>query len=258
MKLWIQSGGTLGTDPSRSHYKQSLEGHLCKVARPDTEIELHGTKVFTNAINIHRYARYLHTAQMIDCAVQAEREGYDAFAALCTLDMGYYEMREAVEIPVVFPIETALHVAALLAPKIGFLVMNPAFLEHLTERAKLYGFQDRITPGGCVNLTAADLHLGFKNPKPVIEQLTAEAKKIGEQGANILILAGNPLTLLLVEQGITELGGIRVLDSLGALVKVTELMVDLNKIGINRNKMGLYSPLPKGELGSLRELYGVE
>ncbi len=64
--------------------------------------------------------------------------------------------------------------------------------------------------------------------------------------------------MLCVEQGITELGGVRVLDSLGVLVKMTELMVDLQKMGINRNKMGAYSPLPREEIKSARKVFGVE
>ena len=56
----------------------------------------------------------------------------------------------------------------------------------------------------------------------------------------------------------TELGGIPVLDSLGVPIKVAEMMVDLHRIGINRNKMGLYAPMPKAELGNVRKAYGIE
>ena len=257
MKLWFQSCGNLGTDPAWNDYEQCLDRHLRKVARPDTEIDLHGVKVWSHGVVTYRYHAYLNTAQIINNAIKAEREGYDAFAQTGTLDLGFHEIREAVSIPVVFPIETALHIGALLAPKIGFLVMNPAFLGYLNEKAKSYGFQDRITPGGCANITPSELQRAFKNPKTVINELEAVAKKIGEQGANVLICAGNPITMLLVEQGVTELGGVRVLDALGVLVKATELMVDLNKMGIDRNKMGVYSPLPKEEVTNVRETFGA-
>lgn len=258
MKLWFQSCGTLGMDPEWSDYEQCLDKHLRKVARPDTEIHLQGARVFGSGVVTHRYDAYIHTAQMIDYAIQAESEGYDAFAQTGTLDLGFFEIREAVSIPVIFPTETALHIASLLAPKIGFLVMNPAFLDYLNGKAKLYGFQEHLTPGGYVNVTPSDLLRAFKNPEPVIEQLATAAKRIGEQGANILICAGNPITMLFVEQGMTEIGGVPVLDSLGVLVKVAELMVDLQKMGITRKNMGLYSPLPKEEIRSTRKLYGIE
>ncbi len=136
MKLWFQSCGNLGTDPNWKDYEQSLAKHLRKVARPDTQLDLHGVQVWSSGVVSYRYHAYLNTAQIINNAVQAEREGYDAFAQTGTLDLGFHEIREAISIPAVFPVETALHVAAMLAPKIGFLVMNQAFLNYLNEKAK--------------------------------------------------------------------------------------------------------------------------
>ena len=258
MKLWFQSCGNLGTDPAWADYEQSLDRHLRKVARPDTELTLQGVKVWSSGVVTHRYHAYLNTTQIIDKAIQAQHEGYDAFAQTGTLDLGFFEVREAIDIPAVFPIETALHVSTLLAPKVAFLVMNPPFLNFLNEKAKSYGFEGHLTPGGYVNISPGELQASFKNPGSVIEALAAEAKKIGEQGANILICAGNPITMLLVEQGLTEIGGVRVLDSLGVLVKMAEMMVDLNKMGINRRNMGVYSPLPAKEIADVREIFGVE
>jgi len=258
MKLWFQGYTAPETDPAWRDYLQCLDKHLHKVARPDTEIDLHSTKVFSPGIVSHQYHAYLQTSQMIEAAIQAEREGYDAFVQTGALDLGFFEIREVVDIPVIFSVETALHVGTLLAPKVAFLVMNQIFLSRLNEKAKLYGFQERLTPGGWINLAPRDLQLAFKNPRPTVELLVEEAKRIGEQGANILICAGNPITMLLVDQGVTEIDGVRILDSLGVLVKVAEMMVDLHKMGITRSKMGLYSPLPKEEVESVRKLYGAE
>ena len=115
-----------------------------------------------------------------------------------------------------------------------------------------------MAAGGSVELTPKDLSAAFKQPGPVISLLEEEAKKIARQGANVLITAGNPIAMLLVDMGITELGGIRVLDSQGTLVKMAELMVDLHKMGINRDKMGEYAPQPRDLLAMTRKLYGVE
>ena len=257
MKLWFQGYTAVERDPGWRDYLHCVDRHLRKVARPDTEIDLHGAKVFSPGIVIHQYDAYLQTAQMIEAAIQAEHEGYDAFVQTGTLDLGFLEIREVVDIPVVFPIEAALHVATLLAPKVAFLVMNRTFLNRLNEKAKSYGFQERLTPGGWVNLAPKDLQLAFKQPGPTIDLIVEEAKKIGEQGANILICAGNPISMLLVDQGVTEIDGVRIFDSFGALVKMAEMMVGLHKIGITRSKMGLYAPIPKEEVISVRKLYGI-
>ena len=52
------------------------------------------------------YIRYLNEAQVIDNAIRAEREGYDAFCVGCTLDPGIAQIKEILDIPVVFLSET--------------------------------------------------------------------------------------------------------------------------------------------------------
>lgn len=257
MKLWLQSCGDLGVNPMWSEYEKSLNRHFQKVARPDTEITLRGTKVFSGRTRSYQYDVYLHTSQLIERAIQAENEGYDAFVQIGMQDYGFLEIREAVGIPVVFPVENALHVASLVAPKIAFLSYSEVLLGRLNEKARAYGFLDRVAAGGSVELTPADLTNAFKDPGPVVALLNEEAKKIAKQGANIIITAGNPITMILIEQGITELGGVRVLDSQGILIKMAELMVDLQKMGINRTNMGPYAPQPKDLLAATRKLYGV-
>ncbi len=258
MKIWVQSSANLGVDSAWVDYEKSLRRHLQKVARPGTEIDLHGTKQFSAGVNVHWYDRHFHAIQIMEAAIQAEREGYDAFVQTGALDYGFNEIREAVKIPVVFPVEAALHVATLLAPRFAFLTMNLAFLEYLLEKAKAYGFQDHLAPSGCVDIHYRKLQLAFKNPGPVLEILASTAKQIGQQGANILICAGNPVTMFLVEQGLTEIGGVPFLDSIGIVVKVTEMMVDLHQLGITRKGMGIYAPMPAEELKSARKIYGLE
>ena len=258
MKLWCQSCTDMGNNPIWNDYEACLEKHFRKVARPGTEISLHGTRVFSGRTRLYQYDVYLHTSQIIEGAIRAEREGYDAFVQLGMQDYGFLEVREAVGIPVIFPVENALRVASLIAPRIAFLTYSHIMLDRLNEKARAYGFNDRMTAGGSVELTPKDLSAAFRNPEPVVSLLEAEAQKIAKQGANILITAGNPIAMLLVDRGIKELGGIRVLDSQGTLVKMAELMVDLHKMGINRDRMGQYAPQPKDVLGMTRRLYGVE
>ena len=42
------------------------------------------------------------------------------------------------------------------------------------------------------------------------------------------------------------------------MIKVAEMLVDLKAMGIERSGLGLYMPTPKGDLASLRKLYGIE
>lgn len=258
MKLWVQACGALGSDPAWDAYEERLIKHLRKVARTGTEIDLHGTKVFGPGVVANKYDAYLHSSQIIEAAIEAERKGYDAFVQMGMLDLGYYEIKEAVSLPVIFPIEISLHIAALLAPKVGFLAMNQAYLGRLNEWARGYGFGDRLTPGGWVSLAPKDLQDAFRNPGNTVDILAEEARHIGKRGANIVICAGNPITLLFIEHGMTDIDGVRIMDSIGVPIKAAEMMVELHQMGITRDKMGGFGPLPKSAVSAVRRLYGLE
>lgn len=73
-----------------------------------------------------------------------------------------------------------------------------------------------------------------------------------------MLCAGNPLALLLVNHGLAQINGVRITDSIGILVKMAEMMVDLHRMGINRDKMGIFGPVLKDEIGRTRRIYGPE
>ena len=101
MKLWCQSCTDMGNNPIWNDYEACLEKHFRRVARAGTEISLHGTRVFSGRTRLYQYDVYLHTSQIIEGAIQAEREGFDAFVQIGMQDYGFLEVREAVGIPVI-------------------------------------------------------------------------------------------------------------------------------------------------------------
>jgi len=258
MKLWLQSCTDMGANPIWDAYEKSLRCHLQKVARPGTEIRLSGTSVFSGRTRLYQYDVYLHTSELIEKAVEAEKKGYDAYVQVGMQDYGYFEIKEVVGIPVIYPVENALRVASIVAPKIAFLTYSSVMLDRLNEKARKYGYGDRMTAGASVELTPKELSVAFSDPEPVIALLEGQAKKIADQGANIMITAGNPITMLLIDNGRMELAGVRVLDSQGTLVKMAEFMVDLHQLGVTRDGMGEFAPQPKEVLAMTRKLYGVE
>ena len=259
MKLWIQSNAGVSSPPG-GEYLESAERRAKQVARPDTEISFHHSLIpHPPGIVSYKYPKFLHTSLTIKCAIQAEKEGYDAFTQESTGDLGYFEIREIVDIPVIFPGEYRFHVAALLGQKISFLCMNGSTLAELGEMAHRYGLEGRVVPGSIIPLTPADLQAGFHKPEPIIKAATAEIRNLGQRGANVVICAGNPLSLILIEQGITEVDGVIILDNVAAMVKVSEMIVDLRKLGIRHSRRGpSFAPIPKEELAIIRKVYHVE
>ena len=86
--------------------------NLERIKRPDTEfdmIQIAESYPLTN--NQWLYFRYLCTDATIDKVVQAEKDGYDAVFISCNLDIGLYEARSLVNIPVTATLESAALVA---------------------------------------------------------------------------------------------------------------------------------------------------
>ena len=255
MKIWCQSCGAFGKDPIWSDYEQGLKKRAKEIARPDTIVELYAQDMTVTGIDRYYVSQNLCTLQSIKNAIRAEREGYDAFVVISTPDPGFYEIREVVDIPVVFILENSLHFALMLAPKFAFIAHGEGILSLLTEKTKRYGLAEHMTPSGCFDFTYTDWPELYGHPERYIDIVTQKAREIISNGARILIPAALPLGVWFVQQGIMEIDGVRVLDAFGCAVKTAELMVDLKKIGITRSKYGVPQ---KEALAAIQKLYFTE
>jgi len=227
------------------------------VARSDTVVDIYGVEGKPPHRDRYFSSGQIEKSWIIRNAVHAEEKGYDVFAEVCTLDHGFHEIREMVDIPVAFITESSLYVACMLAPKFAFLTQNEGLLLRVTQLAKDYGLVERMAPGGYLKLTPGDFGDMFTNPEPYVSAITEEASRVIRQGANILVLASNAFSMLMLDHGVREIDGVPLLDVCGTVVKVAELMVDLKKIGITRSQNGLFSVPSREERAQLRKLYGV-
>ncbi len=253
MKIWFQSCGAIGTDPLWSPYEQALKEHAKEVARPDTVVELHGQEITIPGIDRYYASKNVCVVQSIKNAIRAEREGFDAFVHITTFDAGFYEIRELVDIPVVFMLESSVHFAMTLAPKFAFFTHNKWALGQLERQVQQYGLTEFMVPGdyleGVSYLTFGDM---FGHPEKYIDTITQDIKKVVANGAGVIMAASLPLSVWLIKQGITEIDGACILDQFGFIIKQAELMVDLKKIGIKRSK---YGPHQKDMLEAMQKLY---
>lgn len=258
MRIWFQSFAPLGRDPLWESYEQVQIRHAQKVARPGTTVDVHGGEVFSTAIDRSVYVESLSVPIAVNNAIKAEKEGYDAFALMCMMDTGFLELKEVVDIPVAFSLESACHVASLLAPKFAFIGHSAHLHQRATEIVKHYGLGEKLVPSGYFTTTMEALQDGFKDPEPVLKEVRKVAKRAAEQGADMLISTCGCTNMILVAHGIKEIEGTPVMDSMGVVIKMAELLVDLKKMGLDRVNRGLYSRLTKEELSSIRKLYKVE
>ena len=116
MKIWYQSMVTLDKDPIFNEYKATLRSYLNKVARPGTEVVVHGVETASPFLELYMYEELLHDRQIVDNVIQAERDSYNAFCIGCMFDPAFYALREVADIPVCSLAEASLLLACLLSP----------------------------------------------------------------------------------------------------------------------------------------------
>ena len=248
-KVWIQSGTPLGKSDLYKPYSDSLRRHAQKVCRPDSVIEF--PPLGKDYPGAGRSRTHLHFVQheTIKSAMRAEAEGFDVFVTNC-LDLGYNELRELVNIPIVFMTQATLACYSQLAPNFAFLVNSERLHFFFQEIAERYKVSDRMVPGGFVNFAFTDYANLWNSPQPFVEEFMKQATALTDRGAASLCPAGLYLSQWLIDQDIKEVNGALVMDHLAAAIKTAELLVDLERLGIKRYQAGAWAT-PSAEVRKL-------
>ena len=258
MKIWLQSGSALSADsatPYGSLYEQSLARHLKTVARAGTELQAFGIDGTPHGKDRYHASFQVVTRLIIKSVLRAEPQGFDAVAVLNTFDHGYYEMRELLDIPVVFISESAMYLACQLAPTFSFVTHNVAMQVHIAELARRYGVAGRMVAGAQLGLTYEDFPKMYDDPETYVSRFATAARETIARGATSLMVAGNPLNMFLIDQGVREVDGVPILDCCTAAVKTAELMVDLHRLGVRRSTKGLFEAPPAEAKEKIRKLF---
>ncbi len=261
MKIWYQTAGVLGKKPNYKPYHDMLKNHLQKVARPGTEVSIHGVKTASGpTIQTYKYEELLHHYQIVENCLQAQREGYDAFCVGCALDPGFYAIREVAEIPYCTLAETSMLLACMLSPNFALLCHHKPLMLRVIEYVKRYGLKDRfIECNSLSGVSPADLFRGFDDPEFVLKPAREVAIDAARKGACMFVVAEGILNMIFAKHNIRQIEGIPILEGSSALIKVGEMLVDMKKMGIaDASHLGLYTPLPKEDLASMRKLYGLQ
>lgn len=262
MKIWFQTGSPVEQDfveqdPKWASQAAFLRQYIPKLGSPGTEVHLKGVALIGPNVGQFKYFQYLHTFQMIENAICAEREGYDCFIFGAMSDLGFYEIREVVDIPLAFINQASIYVSCLIARKFALVAPSPILLRWEEEIVKRYGFGERMAPG--VHMGETDdfrLAKSWDNPELTIRLFTEASRKAIAEGAGILVPGIGWLNSFLVDRGVADVDGIPVLNTFAAVVKTAELLVNLRRVGITVNKRAVGEAPTKDELARVRKSYG--
>jgi allantoin racemase len=261
MKIWHQSFTVLS---DLGAYDDALKAHFRRVARPDTEIVMHGMRAGTYRSNYpgsdirHAGLQHLHSIQFIGAGLDAERDGFDAYALSTLPDPALREIRSMLRIPVVGYGESAMLTSCLLGARFGVMVFISELTDLIASNAVKYGLGERFAGVTDVGFRFNDVLEGFSSPGPLIDRFRESARKRIAGGAEVIIPGEAPLCVLLASQGISSVDGVPVLDSLSCWIKHAEMLVDLKRqSGVERCQRGYFNePPPRERVDELMAFYG--
>ncbi|GII24741.1 aspartate/glutamate racemase family protein [Planosporangium mesophilum] len=248
LRIWQQSITDLEQLPQ---YRSTLAAHGRTVCAPDTEVEVHGVRPGTYPDGLtpieaiaYPWCHTLLSLQIVQGAIEAERQGFDAVAVSCFFDPGLVEARSAVDIPVVSMCETAFLVASSVGRRYGLIGLDDAHARYLHGLAREYGVSDRIAAIVPLHpaVTEADLDPVHGGGGDLARRVAGAAEALVARGADLIIPAEGVLNTALMRQGLRELGGVPVLDAYGALLAYAETLVRLRRTtGLATSRVGAYA-----------------
>jgi allantoin racemase len=261
LRIWHQSFTVLS---DLGAYDEALQTHFRRVARPGTEIVMHGMRPGTFQTNYpgidirHAAIQHLHATQFIQAGLDAEQQGFDAYAISTLPDPALREIRSMLGIPVVGYGESAMLSSCLLGSRFSVLVFISELAELIAANARKYGLAERMVGVSDVAFRFNDVLAGFADPGPLIDRFRSAARGQIARGAEVIIPGEAPLCVLLASQGISSVDGVPVLDSLSCWVKHAEMLVDLKRqSGIERCQRGYFNePPPRARVEELLRYYG--
>lgn len=167
----------------------------------------------------------LVTPAYIESYKQAEKEGYDAVVPLGMLDLGVDGGKSAVDIPVVGPMESSLHVASLLGDRFGLIIYHEKLLAFNRAIVRRYGMEDKIVGFGVSGFDLPDI---TANREKVVENFLAEGKKLVAQGAEVIIPMGITQCPVHIKPDFLQKQlGVPVVEGIGAPIRVAGMLAGL-------------------------------
>lgn len=258
MRIWHQSMTVLEDLPD---YAARLSAHIRTVVRADTQVVLHGLLPGTYLANYPGsdigYAALfaLHSLQFPLQALNAEKSGFDAFAACTLVDPLLREARSLVRIPVVAAGETCFRAATEGGRKFGMLIFIDRMIQHYEEQVRYLGLSGHCVGIEPVGFTFKDVVNSFDDPGCVKDLFAGAARRMIAKGAQAIIPGEVPMNLLLTTSGMCEVDGVPLLDSLALTLQAAQAAVDAP---LRQHPGWVGDKVPRERLEQVLRFYGLD
>lgn len=246
IRIWHQSVNELSRIGA---YKRGIEAHASAFLGTEAEVHVQGLAEGTygelspsDALgNAYTYHRVL--SPLVDMAVEAEKQGYDAFVMGSFSEPFLREMRTAVDIPVVSLTEASLLIGCSLGSQIG-LISNAPNVAYMTKLSVAkHHLEARVlevtslTPG----MDEYELIAARDDPSALVAAFTEKARELIARGAEVIVPAEGVMAEILAAQGLRQIDKAVVLDVFTAAWSHALSLVRLRRAGIGTSRAWLYS-----------------
>lgn len=167
-----------------------------------------------------------------DAYRRAEREGYDAVVPLGMLDLGVDGGRSMVDIPVLGPAETSLHIASMLGDRFGLIGYHDKLIPMMEAIVRRNGMESRIAGWRSCGIDLPDL---AANEDRMVANFVAAARSLIEKDrADLIIPMGiSQCPVHIKPDWLRKELGVPVVEGIGAPIRVAAAMVSL---GLNHSR----------------------
>ena len=219
-------------------------------ARPGTLLQVDAIRSGPATLET-RYAEAQAVPEMLRLMRAAERSGATAAVIDCMLDPSLEPAREALNIPVLGPSQTAAFVAASLAHSFSYLATSSDMKHKFTGKIEEYGLSSKLASVRATGLSVEEVET---NPETLYEALLREAEKaVLEDGAYSLILGCTGMLGVArrLQEALQARGlSVPVIDPISLIIKMAEALSDLGWV---HSKLTYPRP-PKKALAGYPEL----
>lgn len=214
---------------------------------------------------VFAYPTLFNRMDVVDCAVEAEAEGCDAVMVACSGDPGVVEARTVVSIPVVGPMEAALHLACTYGHGIGIVtVADSTWSAYMRMAVHTAGLNDRFVGLAQIDIPSKlAFTRGFVEDRDIVMgQVAAKAEELVAAGAEAIVIGSAGLSVMATTSGLAAIGpeGQRapIFDCLTVGLKTAELKADLQRrLGVpSTSGAGYGAPFGAEQRLRVDRLYG--
>lgn len=210
-------------------------------AAPGVEVEMWSLEDGPASIE-SAYEAALVVPELTRAVTRARAEGFDAVIVGCFSDPGLEALRELVDVPVIGPGSSAVHLAAQLGTRFSIIAPLGGGDGRVAARLRALGLADKFASVRGIGMSVLDL---ARDREAVLERVTEVARAAArEDGADAFVLGCMSMGFLGVTDDLGKRIDLPVVNPVTAALKTAEMVVSM---GLSHSKLAYPVP-PKMEV----------